>query len=117
MENLPVAEAWMKKNCCSACFTCPVCHHSLTTRITTVQSKKDKTEVGDKDEMKAEKSEKPEPPKKYYYLSCFFCHWTTRQVFLLRLILFEIVENNRIILLLEMLTFLIRQLHLVIGLN
>ena len=77
MENLPVAEAWMKRNCCSYCFTCPVCHHSLTTRITTVQSKKDKSEPGEKDEGK---NEKPEPPKKYYYLSCFFCHWTTRYV-------------------------------------
>ncbi|KAK6644867.1 hypothetical protein RUM43_001140 [Polyplax serrata] len=74
-ENLPVAEAWMKKNCCSSCISCPICHLNLTTKATSVKNKEN-TEAAAKEDGKSEKTE----PKKFYYLSCFGCHWTSRDV-------------------------------------
>lgn len=73
MENLPAAEAWMKNNCCSSCMNCPVCQFNLTTRVTTVKNR-DPVESAEKEEGKSEKSE----TKKFYYLCCFSCHWTSR---------------------------------------
>ena len=35
MENMPSAEARLKKNRCANCFDCPHCGHTLSTRYTT----------------------------------------------------------------------------------
>ncbi|EEB13065.1 dynactin subunit, putative [Pediculus humanus corporis] len=84
LENLPVAEAWMKKNCCSSCINCPICQLNLSTRATTVKNKEpvESTEKDDGKSDKNDKSEKSEKSesKKLYYLCCFNCHWTSRDV-------------------------------------
>ena len=33
MENMPSAEARLKKNRCANCFDCPHCSHTLSTRF------------------------------------------------------------------------------------
>lgn len=80
LENMPTAEARVKKNRCGNCFDCPVCANTLTIRglsVSTVQG------GGDTDESSAER-EKPGTgssaggPKKVYYLACNFCRWTSR---------------------------------------
>ncbi|KAL1139541.1 hypothetical protein AAG570_006524 [Ranatra chinensis] len=63
MEHLPSAEAKIKKNRCGSCFDCPNCFHTLSVRATTRS-----VEDGSK------------TPSKHYYLACFFCRWTTRDV-------------------------------------
>lgn len=67
LENLPPAEAKLKKNRCSNCFDCPSCGHTLTTRATS-QLVSNPDEPG------------KSTPKKMYYLACGFCRWTTRDV-------------------------------------
>ncbi|XP_046330476.1 dynactin subunit 4-like [Haliotis cracherodii] len=67
LENLPSAEAKMRKNRCSNCFDCPSCGHTLMTRATSLM-------VANPDD--ANKS----TPKKMYYMACGFCRWTTRDV-------------------------------------
>lgn len=64
LENMPSAEARLKKNRCANCFDCPSCGTTLTTRATTVQQGSG-----------AEKT-----AKKMYYLVCGFCRWTTRDI-------------------------------------
>ncbi|BET00161.1 Dynactin p62 family [Nesidiocoris tenuis] len=64
MEHLPSAEAKMKKNRCVMCFDCPNCFHTLSIRATT-RAPEDGSNKGH---------------LKHYYLSCFFCRWTTRDV-------------------------------------
>ncbi|KAK9506247.1 hypothetical protein O3M35_008217 [Rhynocoris fuscipes] len=65
MEHLPSAEARLKKNRCSTCFDCPNCFHPLSVRAT-MRSAEDGASKG--------------TPAKRYFLSCFFCRWTTRDV-------------------------------------
>ncbi|XP_073978985.1 dynactin subunit 4 isoform X1 [Rhodnius prolixus] len=65
MEHLPSAEARLKKNRCSTCFDCPNCFHPLSVRATM---------------RSAEEGSTKSTPTKRYYLSCFFCRWTTRDV-------------------------------------
>merc|ERR1711953_1218307 len=36
MENMPSAEARLKKNRCANCFDCPSCGHTLSTRATSM---------------------------------------------------------------------------------
>ena len=60
LENMPSAEAQMKKNRCAGCFDCPSCHHTLSTRATSVA-------VADSD------SQEKAVPRKVYYLACGFC--------------------------------------------
>lgn len=67
LENMPSAEAKVKKNRCASCFDCPSCSHTLSTRATsaTAQSAKDPEKA---------------VPKKVYYLACSFCRWTSRDI-------------------------------------
>ncbi|GFR95846.1 dynactin subunit 4, partial [Elysia marginata] len=67
LENMPSAEAKLKKNRCSSCFDCPVCGHTLVTRSTshTIPNPDDPTKT---------------IAKKMYYMACGFCRWTTRDV-------------------------------------
>ncbi|XP_068631243.1 dynactin subunit 4 [Battus philenor] len=74
LENMPSSEARLKKNRCSSCFDCPSCFHTLSTRATLVQPRQT-TEQGSGD-AKVENKQ----PKKMYYLSCFNCRWTSRDV-------------------------------------
>jgi len=67
MENMPSAEARLKKNRCANCFDCPHCSHTLSTRATSMAAPS------------------PEDPakmvaKKVYYLACAFCRWTSRDI-------------------------------------
>lgn len=67
MENMPSAEARLKKNRCANCFDCPHCGHTLSTRATSiaVPSPDDPTKM---------------VAKKVYYLACAFCRWTSRDI-------------------------------------
>ena len=116
MENLPVAEAWMKKNCCSSCINCPICQLNLSTRATTVKNKEpvESTEKDDGKSDKNDKSEKSEKSesKKLYYLCCFNCHWTSRCVFIKKMDHYKnlfIYSLNNFLYHTEMLVYLIKQ--------
>ncbi|KAI8423941.1 hypothetical protein MSG28_002612 [Choristoneura fumiferana] len=74
LENMPSSEARLKKNRCSSCFDCPSCFHTLSTRATLAQPRP-APEAGGGD-AKVENKQ----PKKMYYLSCFNCRWTSRDV-------------------------------------
>lgn len=67
LENMPSAEARLKKNRCGNCFDCPVCAHNLSTRATStpVPSQEDPSQI---------------VAKKVFYLVCAFCHWTSRDI-------------------------------------
>ena len=60
LENMPSAEARLKKNRCANCFDCPSCAHTLSTRATSVPvpSADDPSKV---------------VAKKVYYLACSYC--------------------------------------------
>nr|CAD7203091.1 unnamed protein product [Timema douglasi] len=67
MENIPLAEARMKKNRCATCFDCPSCTHTMSTRAVPISTPN------------------PDDPKKVitrkvYYLVCGFCRWTSRDI-------------------------------------
>jgi hypothetical protein len=70
LENMPSAEARLKKNRCANCFDCPSCGHTLSTRATSMQIQAP-TEDGTNVKMVT---------KKVYYLACAFCRWTSRDV-------------------------------------
>ncbi|XP_013187401.1 dynactin subunit 4 [Amyelois transitella] len=74
LENMPSSEARLKKNRCSSCFDCPSCFHTLSTRATLAQPRQPAQEGGG--DAKVENKQ----PKKMYYLSCFNCRWTSRDV-------------------------------------
>ncbi|XP_060524280.1 dynactin subunit 4 [Cylas formicarius] len=65
-ENIPSAEARIKKNRCANCFICPSCHQDLSTRSAA------KGPVNP-DDAKS-------PIKKTHYLCCYFCRWSSRDV-------------------------------------
>lgn len=65
MENLPSSEARLKKNRCANCYDCPCCLHTLSIRATTTSRSGDDT---------------TKTSTKVYYLACFFCRWTSRDV-------------------------------------
>uniref|UniRef100_A0A4X1TB70 Dynactin subunit 4 n=1 Tax=Sus scrofa TaxID=9823 RepID=A0A4X1TB70_PIG len=67
LENMPSAEAKLKKNRCANCFDCPGCMHTLSTRATSIS-----TQLPDDPAKTA--------VKKAYYLACGFCRWTSRDV-------------------------------------
>ncbi|XP_066303938.1 dynactin subunit 4-like isoform X1 [Branchiostoma lanceolatum] len=67
MENMPSAEAKLKKNRCANCFDCPSCKHTLSTRATSVLV----PSADDPNKAVA---------KKAYYLACAFCRWTSRDI-------------------------------------
>jgi len=71
LENMPSAEARLKKNRCANCFDCPSCGHTLSTRATSMT-------VAPQVEGVDGQPAKP-LTKKTYFLECFFCHWSTRQ--------------------------------------
>ncbi|XP_044757994.1 dynactin subunit 4 isoform X2 [Coccinella septempunctata] len=62
-ENLPSAEAKLKKNRCVNCFVCPSCYHELSTRVATKTS-----------------AEELKSYKRSYYLSCLCCRWSSRDI-------------------------------------
>nr|CAD7425528.1 unnamed protein product [Timema monikensis] len=67
LENIPLAEARMKKNRCATCFDCPSCTHTMSTRAVSLSTPN------------------PDDPKKVtthkvYYLVCGFCRWTSRDI-------------------------------------
>lgn len=64
LEHLPSAEAKFRKNRCNTCFDCPNCNHTLSVRATPRSAEDGSTKT----------------PTKHYYLACFFCRWTTRDV-------------------------------------
>ncbi|VVC93572.1 unnamed protein product [Leptidea sinapis] len=72
LENMPSSEARLKKNRCGSCFDCPSCFHTLSTRATVAQPRQDPA-AGD---AKVENKQS----KKMYYLLCFNCRWTSRDV-------------------------------------
>ncbi|KPJ19264.1 Dynactin subunit 4 [Papilio machaon] len=74
LENMPSSEARLKKNRCSSCFDCPSCFHTLSTRATLAQPRQT-PEQGSGDSKVENKQ-----AKKMYYLSCFNCRWTSRDV-------------------------------------
>ncbi|PAA63529.1 hypothetical protein BOX15_Mlig016925g1 [Macrostomum lignano] len=65
LDYMSSGEAKVKKNRCSACYDCPSCGHTLSTRATsaTLPSPDDPTK---------------QVAQKVYYLLCAFCRWTTR---------------------------------------
>lgn len=65
-ENIPSAEARVKKNKCANCFICPSCQQELATRIAS--------------KGPANPEDAKSPIKKTYYLSCYFCRWSSRDV-------------------------------------
>lgn len=67
LENMPSAEARLKKNLCANCFDCPSCLHTLSTRASSIQvpSPEDSSKL---------------IPKKVYYLACGCCRWTSRDI-------------------------------------
>ncbi|TRY61406.1 hypothetical protein TCAL_03671 [Tigriopus californicus] len=67
LENMPSAEARLKKNRCGNCFDCPVCAHNLSTRATSTPVPR----PDDPSQLVA---------KKVFYLVCAFCHWTSRDI-------------------------------------
>ncbi|XP_078036782.1 dynactin subunit 4 [Augochlora pura] len=71
MENYPFVEARLKKNKCSNCFECPCCFHTLSTRAGHVPFKTVPLKVEESKDAKT-------PPKKFYYLFCSLCRWTSR---------------------------------------
>jgi len=77
LENMPSAEARLKKNRCANCFDCPSCANTLTTRATTSASAAAAAAAA---AAGSGGHEKASPPKKMYYLFCHFCRWTTRDI-------------------------------------
>ncbi|KZC03974.1 PREDICTED: dynactin subunit 4 [Dufourea novaeangliae] len=71
MENFPQTEARLKKNKCSNCFKCPCCFHTLSTRAGHVPFRTAPQEGEDSKDVKT-------TPKKFYYLFCSLCRWTSR---------------------------------------
>ncbi|KAG8188563.1 hypothetical protein JTE90_007170 [Oedothorax gibbosus] len=67
LEYMPSPEARLKKNKCANCFNCPSCMHTLSTRASNVQ-------VPNPD------NDPKIVSKKFYYLTCGFCRWTSRDV-------------------------------------
>ena len=68
LENMPSAEARLKKNRCANCFDCPSCGHTLSTRASSMPIK---APTEDGKDIKT-------VTKKLYYLACAFCRWTSR---------------------------------------
>ncbi|XP_032229285.2 dynactin subunit 4 isoform X2 [Nematostella vectensis] len=66
LENMPSAEAKLKRNRCANCFDCPSCGNTLSTRATAVAVQSDDA--------------KTTQAKKVYYLACAFCRWSSRDV-------------------------------------
>ena len=83
MENMPSAEARLKKNRCANCFDCPHCGHTLSTRLIPFLYY-----VGNiRNFCRATSMAVPSPDdpskmvaKKVYYLACAFCRWTSRDI-------------------------------------
>lgn len=73
LENMPSAEARLKKNRCANCFDCPSCGHTLSTRATSMTVASQQVEGVDGQPSKP-------TTKKVYYLACGFCRWTTRDI-------------------------------------
>lgn len=78
LENIPSAEAKLKKNRCNKCFDCPSCHHTLSSRAVSVQVPR---KSDDDDAKKGANAGESKPiTRKMYYLACLACRWTSRDV-------------------------------------
>ncbi|XP_065062648.1 dynactin subunit 4-like [Rhopilema esculentum] len=71
LENMPSAEAKLKKNRCGNCFDCPSCSNTLVIRATAIN-------VPSSPLGSATESGKSPATKKMHYLFCSFCRWTSR---------------------------------------
>lgn len=74
MENIPSAEAKLKKNRCNKCFDCPSCQHTLSSRAVSIQVPRKPEDDGKKD------GDSKPITRKMYYLACLACRWTSRDV-------------------------------------
>ncbi|CAH0553048.1 unnamed protein product [Brassicogethes aeneus] len=66
-ENIPSAEARVKKNRCSNCLVCPSCQQELWPRVAATKTS-------------ANPDEPKQVVKKMHYLLCQFCRWSSRDV-------------------------------------
>ncbi|KAI4460369.1 dynactin p62 subunit [Holotrichia oblita] len=66
LENMPSAEARLKKNRCGNCLICPSCLLHLSVRAATIGPK-------NPEDPKA-------TPRKVVYLHCLMCRWSSRDV-------------------------------------
>ena len=67
LEYIPTVDAKLKKNKCSNCFFCPSCQQTLNTRANMIMIPSDK----DPGQLIA---------KKYFFLVCFSCKWSSKDV-------------------------------------
>lgn len=71
MENVPTAEARLKKHKCSNCFVCPCCFQTLSVRAGPAPMRVIPAEAEFAKDSKA-------TVKKVYYLFCSLCRWCSR---------------------------------------
>lgn len=78
LENMPSAEARLKKNKCSNCFDCPSCKHALSTRAASLL---DGAAGSTFDESLGKEGQQGTgtSTRKVFYLICGFCRWSTRE--------------------------------------
>lgn len=98
-ENIPSSEARLKKNRCSNCYDCPCCQHQLSIRVSSVNSSKNGSSTPTLSLTDGKATPEGKTPstalsltegqatrevktasRKFYYLSCSFCRWNTRDV-------------------------------------
>eukprot|EP00794_Sanderia_malayensis_P011784 gene11784-13004_t len=72
LENMPSAEAKLKKNRCGNCFDCPSCFNTLVIRATSAPV------ITSPLDPKGEDVKPASASKKMHYLFCSFCRWTSR---------------------------------------
>ncbi|XP_052866405.1 dynactin subunit 4 [Anopheles cruzii] len=93
LENIPSAEAKIRKNRCNTCNTCPSCQHTLSVRSSTstvpigkeMSPSVEATKDGAPSEASAAAastavSTGKQASKKMYYLACLTCRWNSRDV-------------------------------------
>ena len=82
LENMPSAEARLKKNRCANCFDCPACGHTLSTKATGVVANAANAANASNAANTGSTSSTPgtSSVKRVYYLSCVFCRWTSRDI-------------------------------------
>eukprot|EP00112_Aurelia_sp_Birch-Aquarium-sp1_P009591 Seg2094.6 transcript_id=Seg2094.6/GoldUCD/mRNA.D3Y31 product="Dynactin subunit 4" protein_id=Seg2094.6/GoldUCD/D3Y31 len=73
LENMPSAEAKLKKNRCGNCFDCPSCCNTLVIRATAIIVPSSNPLA-----PKSDETGKSPSVKKMHYLFCSFCRWTSR---------------------------------------
>uniref|UniRef100_A0A915K5V0 Dynactin subunit 4 n=1 Tax=Romanomermis culicivorax TaxID=13658 RepID=A0A915K5V0_ROMCU len=77
LENMPSAEARLKKNKCTNCYDCPSCGHALSIRAAGLVEAA--SGAGSTFDESLAKDATISATKKVYYLMCGFCRWSTRE--------------------------------------